>query len=476
MSLYQQLATEIERQIDAGAFPPGSKLPSVRGFATTHGISPTTVAGIYELLRTRGRVETRARSGYFVLSAHTEPLTLPARRPALLPSASVAVEDLLHDVLSAGNDDSIFPFGAAIPRPAFYPVAAVNRMLLATLRENPALLAAYRFVPGSENLRKTLARRYQRMGVKVAADAVVTTCGAIEGIGLALGAVAAPGATVGIEAPTYAGIFQLVRGLGYKVLEIPLDATRGLTPEALEAALRKARGNLQAVVTIPNFSNPLGTRVSDADKAALAALASREGIVLIEDDIYGDLAFARERPKPLKAFDRDDSVILCTSFSKTISPALRVGAVLNAKHAPRIAALKYARGTGISTFAEEVLHRFLEQGSYERHLGKVRGEYRTLIARYTQQILQTFPAGTRVSQPEGGYLLWVELPHAIDGRLIQKHALTRRISVAPGSIFSDGGEHYRNYIRLNCAIPWSEAARKALVQLARLVAGSGKAE
>jgi DNA-binding transcriptional MocR family regulator len=119
-----------------------------------------------------------------------------------------------------------------------------------------------------------------------------------------------------------------------------------------------------------------------------------------------------------------------------------------------------------------VLHRFLERGIYERHLVKVRGEYRTLIARYTQQILQTFPAGTRVSQPQGGYILWVELPHAIDGRQIQKHALTKRISVAPGSIFSEDGEHYRNYIRLNCAIPWSEAARRALLQLARLVAAA----
>jgi DNA-binding transcriptional MocR family regulator len=298
----------------------------------------------------------------------------------------------------------------------------------------------------------------------------VTTCGAIESIGLALGAVAMPGATVGVEAPTYAGIFQLVRGLGYKVLEIPLDAVRGLTPEALEAALRKSRGSLQAVVTIPNFSNPLGTRVSDSDKAALTALASREGIVLIEDDIYGDLGFERERPKPLKAFDRDDSVILCTSFSKTISPALRIGAAISAKHAARIAALKYARGTGTSAFGEEVLQRFLDSGIYERHLGKVRGEYRTLIARYAQQILQSFPAGTRVSQPQGGYILWVELPHAIDGRQIQKHALTKRISVAPGSIFSENGGHYRNYIRLNCAIPWTEASRKALLQLARLVA------
>jgi len=469
MNRSQQMALELEAQISSGTLLAGEKLPSVRTFAAAQGISPTTVVEVYELLKTRGLLEARARSGYFVAGSSSSPLMLPERRLTLLPSRPVAAEDPLQDLLAAGNNDRIFPFGAAVPRAAFYPAGAIKRLFNRTLRENPALLTSYRFAPGSEALRRTLARRYQRLGVKVNHEAVVTTAGAIDGIGLALGAVAEPGATIGVETPTYPGIFHLVRSLGYRILEIPLDAQRGLTPEALAAAISKTRGSLKAVVCIPNFGNPLGTLVSDENKLALVTLASREGVTLIEDDIYADLAFAQARPRPLKAFDRDDSVILCTSFSKTISPTLRVGAVINAKAAGRLAALKYARGAGLSALGEEVLQRYLDHGHYERQLQRVRGEYQTLLARYTQLLLQTFPAGTRVSQPQGGFILWVELPHAIDGAMVQQRALKRGISVAPGSIFSESGTHYRNFIRLNGAVPWSEASRKALIQLAGLL-------
>src|SRR5690606_15770298 len=139
------------------------------------------------------------------------------------------------------------------------------------------------------------------------------------------------------------------------------------------------------------------------------------------------------RPRPLKAWDRDDSVALCTSFAKTVSPALRAGFVLNARLARQVAAQKYARTSGLSALAEEVLGRFLEQGHYDRHLLRVRSHYQTLVDRHAALVLQQFPAGTRVSQPAGGFILWVELPRGVDTRLLQKRALEKRISVAPGS-------------------------------------------
>ncbi len=466
MKRVDALASTLREQIAQGVLPAGCKLPSVRAHAALHQVSPTTMVEAYELLKLEGRIEARARSGYFVLPPPSA-LSLPERGFSFIPSASVAADDLLHDMLAAGNDDRIFPFGAAVPRPSFYPTVRLRRLLQQVLRDDPALLGAYRFMPGSLPLRQTLARHYQQLGVKVQPADIVTTTGAIEAVGLALGAVAPPGATVGVETPTYPGIFHLVRSLGYRILELPVDAVRGLTPELLEAAIQRARGKLQAVVTIPNFSNPLGTLTGDADKQALVDIATRAGIALIEDDINGDLCFTRQRPRPLQAFDRHGSVLLCTSFTKTISATLRSGCVISAAHAGTLGALKYARGSGISALNEAVLQRFLAQGHYQRHLVQLRSEFRQLLARYSQEIL--FPPGTRLSQPQGGFILWVELPHAIDGAILQKQALHKRISVAPGSIFSEGGGQYRNYIRLNCAIPWSVAAQKALAQLARLI-------
>lgn len=467
MNLAHSIASDLAAAIDSGRLPAGSKLASVRAEAAQRGISPTTMSEVYELLKAQSLVEARPRSGYFV-AAPRSALSLPERPCRLLPSASLDAADLLQDMLSASDDPRFFPFGTAIPRPAFLPQAKLQRLLQQTLRDDPALLSSYRFAPGNPQLRAQLAQRYQRFGVKASATAVVTTAGAIESIGLALGVVAAPGATIGIETPTYTGIFQLVRSLGYRVLEIPLDATRGLTPAAFESAVKTARGKLAAVVTIPNFSNPLGTLMDDADKQALVALASRHGVALVEDDIYADLGFARQRPRPLKAFDKDDSVLLCTSFTKTISPALRSGCIINARHADALSALKYARGSGISALAEAVLQRFLEQGHLDRHLTRVRGEYQRLLGLYSQRILQLFPAGTGLSQPRGGYILWVELPRTVDAALLQKQALRQRISVAPGSIFSANGSDYGNFLRLNCAIPWTAAAEQAVTTLARL--------
>jgi DNA-binding transcriptional MocR family regulator len=468
MKRVDALAAGLRDQMESGLLAAGGRLPSVREHAALHKVSPTTMVEAYELLKQEGRIEARARSGYFVLPPQAT-LSLPERGFSFIPSASLAPDDLLHDMLAAGNDDRIFPFGAAVPRPSFYPTQKLRRLMTQVLRDDPALIGAYRFMPGSLALRQTLARHYQQLGVKVQPAAIVTTTGAIEAVGLALGAVAAPGATIGVETPTYPGIFHLVRALGYRILELPIDATRGLTPEVLETGIQRARGKLQAVVTTPNFSNPLGTLVTDADKQALVDIATRAGVALIEDDINGDLGFTGQRPRPLKAFDRHDTVLLCTSFTKTISASLRCGCVINAQHASTLSALKYARGSGISALTEAVLQRFLDQGYYQRHLVKVRSEFRQLLARYSQEILQLFPSGTCLSQPQGGFILWVELPHAIDGAILQKQALQKRISVAPGSIFSEGGGQYRNSIRLNCAIPWSVAAHKALAQLARLI-------
>ncbi len=346
---------------------------------------------------------------------------------------------------------------------------ALNRCIAQVVRDEPALASEYRFPPGSEALRYQLVKRYSTFGVNLTPDTVITTSGAIEAIGLALTAVARPGELVAVETPTYFGILQLVRSLGYKILEIPLDPVRGLTPAAVERALAKSGGRLKALITVANFSNPFGTLVSDADKKTLVRLARANDLVIIEDDIYGDLAFDGQRPRPLKAFDAHDTVILCGSFAKTISPALRVGFACAGQFTQTMIVQKAARSSGVSALAEETLALYLASGNYERHLRRVRREYHTLTAQYTQAVLAHFPAGTRVSQPAGGFILWVQLPGDLDSRLLQGRALKQNISVAPGPLFSSSHRDYVEFIRLNCAIPWNAQSQKAVAALGNII-------
>lgn len=469
MTRYEILAARLEENIKKGALPTGEKLPSVRDLSRREKTSPATVVEAYELLKERGLIEARERSGFFVANKIVPLLDLPESKATFVKPASLDSEDLISALRQAAYNPKVFPFGTATPLPQFFPLKSVNRCVTQVLRDEPATCAEYRFPPGGDDLRKQLVKRYSSMGVKISPDAMVTTSGAIDAIGLALAAVANKGDVVAVETPGYFGILQLVRSLGYTILEIPLDPERGLTPQRFVDAWKQSGGNIKALVTVANFSNPLGTLVSDIHKEELVALATHYNVTIIEDDIYGDLAFDGSRPRPLKAFDQQDQVILCGSFAKTISPALRVGFACSKKHAATIMSHKAARASGVSALAEDALAMYLQSGNYDRHLRKVRREYRTLISQYTQAILTAFPPGTRVSKPTGGFILWVQLPVNLDSRILQARALEKNISIASGSIFSLGHSEYASYFRMNCAIPWSTQAQRALLRLAQLV-------
>lgn len=471
MNRYEELAAKIEDDIARGVLSPGDKLPSVRETGRREKASPATVVEAYELLKERKLIEARERSGFYVASSSVPLLDIAKSAPAFVKPVSLDADDLISALRQATYNPRIFPFGTATPLPMFFPVKAVNRCIAQVLRDEPATVSEYRFPPGANDLRKSLARRYSGYGVKVSADALVTTSGAIDAIGLALSAVASKGDVVAVETPGYFGILQLVRSLGYTILEIPLDPEAGLTPERLREAWKKSGGKIKALVTVPNFANPLGTVISDEHKKALVDLAHQYGLTIIEDDIYGDLAFDGSRPRPLKAFDAHDGVILCGSFAKTISPALRVGFACSKTHAPTITLHKAARASGVSALAEDALTLYLQSGHYERHLRNIRRDYHTLISQYTHAILKSFPAGTRVSKPAGGFILWVQLPGEMDSRLLQAKALEKNISIASGAVFSLSHRDYASYIRINCAIPWNSQSQRALARLAQTVEG-----
>jgi DNA-binding transcriptional MocR family regulator len=470
MNLYESLAVKIEEQIRGGILAIGERLPSIRHLGRQENASPATVVGAYDLLKSRGLIEARERSGFYVAGILAAPLSAAKAVPGFVKPASLDPEDLILSLRQAVHNPRIFPFGTAAPMPDFFPIKALNRCVAQVMRDEPATVSEYRFPPGAESLRQQLRKRFSGLGVNLAVDDIVTTSGAIDAIGLALSAVARPGDVIAVETPTYFGILQLVRALGYKILEIPLDTELGLTPQRFHQALQKSAGKLKALITVVNFCNPLGSLVTDAHKQQLVQLAADAGTIIIEDDIYGDLAFDGTRPKPLKAFDIGDTVILCGSFAKTISPALRVGFACSRKFAPAILAQRAARVSGVSALAEEALALYLESGHYERHLRKIRSAYHTLTAQYTQAILSHFPKGTRVSRPAGGFVLWVELPGSQDVRLLQAKALEKNISVAPGPLFSSNHKEYGAFIRINCAIPWTTQAQKAVEKLGEIIA------
>jgi DNA-binding transcriptional MocR family regulator len=206
----------------------------------------------------------------------------------------------------------------------------------------------------------------------------------------------------------------------------------------------------------------------DANKRRLAALLSQHDIPMIEDDIYGDLCFTPQRPWPVKAYDTTGHVMLCSSFSKAVSPALRVGYVLAGRYTQQVALLKMVSSGATSHFFQAVLADFLAGSAYENQLRKMRRALSQRIARMSDAICASFPQDTSVSEPQGGFVLWVRMPEQVDALALHRSAVEQGVAFMPGQLFSASGK-YGNYLRLNCANPWSQEVERAIATLGALV-------
>ena len=463
--LYVELARSLERLIEQGTLRPGHRLPSVRRMALQRVVSISTVLQAYTLLENRGWIEARPQSGYYVRPRL--PLDVPEPRMArpMAKASYVGVNDLTAEVLALAADPAYVPFGAACPDPGLFPTRKLARILAAVGRNDPALLGRYPMTPAFDPLAREIARRYLQAGCPLPHDELVVTCGCTEAIVLALRAVTKPGDTVAIETPAYFGFLEAIQSLGLKALEVPTDPRTGLCLDATRDAL--ARNEVRAVIVTPSYSNPLGSCMPDDKKAALYRLLQEFDVPAIEDDVYGDLHYGERRPKPLKAWDTDGRVILCGSFGKTLAPSLRVGWAAPGRYFERVRRLKLTNTLGTPVVLQKTVSDFLRNGGYDHHLRSIRRAYHHQLHLFSQAILRFFPDGTRLSRPEGGFVLWIELPPGIDTLRLHHDALRHRINTAPGALFSVK-DRYRNCLRMNCGLPWTEAIQSALRTLGEL--------
>jgi DNA-binding transcriptional MocR family regulator len=216
------------------------------------------------------------------------------------------------------------------------------------------------------------------------------------------------------------------------------------------------------------FQNPLGATMPDAKKRELVQLLERHGVPLIEDDVYAELHFGDERPRPAKAFETKGGVLHCGSFSKCLAPGYRLGWVAAGRFATDVQRRKITTSISTSIPIQDGIALLLRQDGYDAHLAKLR---RTMAAQQVSllnAIQKHFPAGYRVTRPAGGYFLWLELPRSVDTLEVHRLALDQGISVAPGPIFSPRRE-FRNCLRLNYGHPWSADFDRAIAKLGAIV-------
>ena len=449
---------------------PGDRLPSVRRLAHEKKLSVSTVVQALRQMEERGQVEARPQSGFFVRrpTLNQNPQSVPQTRQRLTRPVAVDISSRLLRVLTLNNRSEMVPLGAALPAAELLPLASLQRLYGIVGRRSGALLdAASHTALNHSDLVRQLVRHSLAWGQPLAADEIVITNSCSEALSLCLRAVTRLGDTVAVESPSYYLMLQLLEHLGLKALEIPTHPRHGMSVDALEIASRERR--IAACLLVSNFNNPLGSLIPDHEKKRLAELMATRKIPVIEDDIFGDLHFGLDRPWPVKSFDTTGNVMLCSSLSKTLNPSLRLGYVAAGGFHAEVLMQKTLTSGATNPVTQAVVARYLESTAYDRHLRSLRRAYEKQVMQMAEAVVRYFPAGTRLSQPQGGFVLWVELPASIDSAVLFEDAVNAGIALVPGDLFSASG-HYRNCFRLNCGNPWSPRFEEAVKRLGMLAA------
>lgn len=458
MKLYEQVAKNLKERIDQGYYHTGDKLPSVRAISQEHGVSISTAQEAYGLLSDNGTVEARPKSGYYVLQQQAPPQLPKTSSPVTQPLVVAHWQKLLYMINEYGNSN-VTKLSLALPDLTTPTLTPLNRIISELNRTMGPRILNYDDAKGSIELRHQIARISIDSGCRIHPDEVITTQGCQEALSCSLRAVTEPGDIVVVDSPSFFGSIQAIKINGVKALEIPTNPETGISLEALELALDQ--WPVKACMLTPTNNNPLGYSMPDQNKVRLLELLQKYDIPLIEDDIYGDLNYKLPRPRTVKSFDTEGRVILCSSFSKSIAPGLRVGWVVPGRYRDHVMMAKYLTSLSSPTLNQLAIAEFIAQGYYEKHLRKVRAIYqrnRDLVICWLNRYL---PEGIRISYPQGGYLLWVELPNNLDSEELNRRAGEQGIGIAPGTLFSASGK-YKNYMRISCASNQQDQVENAI--------------
>ncbi|MDO9600668.1 MAG: PLP-dependent aminotransferase family protein, partial [Azoarcus sp.] len=289
MHLYDRLALDLEQRIRSGVLRAGDRLPSVRRACEAQRLSPSTVLKAYYLLESRGLIEVRPQSGYYVRPRVLGALPEPAMTRPVGASTELKVSDFIFEILEAVKDPAVVPLGSSFASPYLYPLDKLARFLGHAARTMDPRATVTDLPPGNDELRRQIALRYLGQGVTLPPDEIVITSGAMEALNLCLEATTRPGDLVAVESPTFHAALQMIERRGLRVIEIPTHPRDGVSLAALEDALR--HHPVKACVLMLNFQHPMGSLVPEDSRHALLQLLRRHDVPLIEDDTYAELHF-----------------------------------------------------------------------------------------------------------------------------------------------------------------------------------------
>lgn len=373
----------------------------------------------------------------------------------------------IREILKLTQQPDVISFGGGLPSPDSFPVRSLERIVAGGFGPTFASLMQYATTEGYPPLLEFLATWVKERGIDATPDQICALTGSQQGIELACKALLDPGDAVLVESPTYLAALQVIRLYQGRPVSVACDQ-EGMSPDALREAIKKERPKL--IYVVPTFRNPSGETWSADRRREIAQLAAEAGVPIVEDDPYGLLRYDGEPVPALKAMDPGENVIYLGSFSKIISPGLRVGYAIAPPSLLRPMVIgKQAVDVHTSTLSQWIVSEFCRSAEFTEHIERVRADYRVKRDAMLRALETHFPGGVHWTRPEGGLFLWVTLPEGASTSMLLREALKERVAFIPGTpFFADGSGE--NTMRLNFSNATLEKIEEGISRIGKVLA------
>lgn len=424
--IYQQIVDQVKNRISDGRLPAGSRLPTVRSLAAALQVTRLTVQHAYAELQSEGWLEATVGRGTYVSSSAHKHSFGRGMQPPMTP------DGVINDILQVNQAVGIRSMASASPDPHLFP-ADEFWSTFHELRTCAADLVTYSSSQGDAQLRVEISRDLSERGVEASPADILVVSGVTQGLALIAQALTQPGDRVLVEEPTYLGLLHTLKLRDVETIGIPFG-DGGLDLEELERAIIQRRPRF--LYTVPTFQNPTGRSLSTDRRIALLELAAVHGLPIVEDDIYGRLAYDAPPPPTLYELDQHGLVIYVGSYSKVLMPGLRLGYVVPpARWADQLLSLRRANDLCSPPILQRALARFLHNDGLKRHLRRVMPTYRRRRDAMVAALRHHLPDSVAWTAPEGGFCCWLTLPGLHNFGDVEQAILRNGWAVTPGDVF-----------------------------------------
>ena len=375
----------------------------------------------------------------------------------------------IREIFKSLTDPTIISFAAGNPAPESFPVEELARLTADVFANTSTMALQYGISEGYPAFREAIAaRQKEKFGIGRDFDTTIVTSGGQQGLELCCRVLCNPGDVVLCENPSFIGALNAFRACGAKTVGVPMDDD-GILPDALEDLIANTP-NVKMLYVIPTFQNPRGSTTTMERRRAIYEIAKKNGIIILEDNPYGELRFAGDEVAPIKSFDKDGIVVYCSSFSKILSAGMRVGFIVGPETiVQKMVVAKQCEDVHTNMLFQLLCYKYMTECDLDAHVEKIRAIYRHKCGLMLDCLDREMPKEVTYTRPEGGLFIWCTLPEGLDSAEFAKFAIARKVAVVPGSTFNCDASVPSNAFRLNYSTPSDEQIVSGVSALAAAV-------